>query len=96
MLGGVPDRIGATNINNFETCVFRRGPFAARYAVVPGNPARFATAEAQVLAYYGGERVAREVALAPNAHIEVDVPSEREGQRLEVVGRRADSGDCVK
>ena len=108
VLGGVPDRIGATNINNFETYVFRRRPFAARYSVVLGNSARFATAEAQVFAYYGGERVAREVALGPKAHVEVDVAPERGGRRLErvevkalfrlasyVVGRRADSGDLV-
>jgi hypothetical protein len=108
VLGGVPDRIGATNINNFETYVFRRQPVGARYSIVLGNLARFATAEAQLFAYYGGERVAQEVALGPKAHVEVGVASEREGRRLErvevkalfrlasyVVGRRVDSGDLV-
>jgi len=108
VLGGVPDRIGATTINNFETYVFRQRPFAARYAVLLGNLARFAAAEAQVATYYGGQRVLVEVALAPKSHREIDLPSERDGRRLErvevkalfrlasyVVGRRADSGDLV-
>ena len=73
-----------------------------------GNLARFATAEAQVFAYYGAERVARTAALAPKAHVEMDVPPELEGRRLErvevkalfrlasyVTGRRADSGALV-
>ena len=107
-LGGVPDRIGATAINNFETYVFRQRPFAARYAVLLGNLARFAAAEAQVATYYGGQRVLVEVALAPKSHREIDLPSERDGRRLErvevkalfrlasyVVGRRAHSGDLV-
>ena len=58
--------------------------------------------------YYGGQRVLVEVALAPKSHREIDLPSERDGRRLErvevkalfrlasyVVGRRADSGDLV-
>ena len=108
VLGGVPDRIGATNINNFETYVFRRQPLGARFSVVLGNLARFATAEAQLFAYYGSERVARDVTLGPKAHVLVEVASEREGRRLQrvevkalfrlasyVVGRRVDSGDIV-
>jgi hypothetical protein len=108
VLGGVPDRIGATTLNNYETYVFRERPFAARYSVLLGNLARFAAAEAQVAAYYGGERVVREVTLAPKAHLEVEVPPEREGRRLArvevkalfrlasyVVARRAASGELV-
>ena len=108
VLGGVPDRVGATNINNFETYVFRQRPSAARYSILLGNLARFATAEAQVTAYYGSRRGPVEVALAPKSHREIDLPSDREGHRLErvevkalfrlasyVVGRRADSGDLV-
>ena len=107
-LGGVPDRVGATNINNFETYVFRQQPFATRYAVLLGNLARFAPAEARVTAYYADRRVPVEVALPPKSHREIALPSERDGLRLErvevkalfrlasyVVGRRADSGDLV-
>ena len=108
VLGGVPDRVGAVAINNFETYVFRRQPFAARYSILLGNLARFAGAEAQLTAYYGGERVTLEVTLAPKTHREIDVPSEHEGRRLErvevkalfrlasyVVGRHTASGDLV-
>src|SRR5262245_44476227 len=56
VLGGVPDRIGATTINNFETYMFRQGAFAVRHSVLLGNVARFAGAEAEVSAYYGGQR----------------------------------------
>jgi len=95
-------------MNNFETYVFRQRPFAARYSVLLGNLARFAAAEAQVAGYYSGQRTLVEVALAPKSHCEIDLPSERDGRRLErvevkalfrlasyVVGRRADSGDLV-
>jgi len=108
VLGGVPDRIGATNINNFETYMFRRRSFAARYSLLLGNLARFAAAEAQVATYYGGQRVLVEAMLAPKSHCEIDLPSERTGLPLErvevkalfrlasyVVGRRADTGDLV-
>lgn len=108
VLGGVPDRIGATNINNFETYLFRRRPFAARYSVLLGNVSRFAEAEAQVFAYHGEARTTRDVRLGPKAHLEVELPGERHGvplARVEVkalfklasyvVGRRAASGDLV-
>src|SRR5262249_15306415 len=108
VLGGVPDRIGATNINNFETYMFRRRPFAARYSLLLGNLARFAAAEAQVTTYYGGQRALVETTLAPKSHREIPLPSERAGLPLErvevkalfrlasyVVGRRADSGDLI-
>lgn len=108
VLGGVPDRIGATTINNFETYVFRQRPFAARYSLLLGNLARFAAADALIAAYYGAQRVAREVKLAPKAHLEVEVLPEHEGRRLArvevkalfrlasyVVARRADSGELV-
>jgi len=58
-LGGVPDRIGATNINNVETYVFRPRAFAERYSVMLGNVSRFAAAQAQLIAYYGTERTSR-------------------------------------
>jgi hypothetical protein len=108
VLGGVPDRIGATNINNFETYLFRHGPFAERYSVLLGCLSRFAPVEAQVFAYYGGERTVREVSLEPRAHVEVELPAEQGGQRLSrvelkalfrlatyVVGRRAETGELV-
>ena len=108
VLGGVPDRIGATHINNFETYVFRRQPYAERYSLLLGCPSRFAPAEAQVFAYYGTERAVEELTLAPKAHVEVPLAPERDGRRLirvelkalfriasYVVGRRAADGDLV-
>jgi len=108
-LGGVPDRIdNNTRINNFETYVFRRRSFGERYSVLVGNLARFASAEAQVFAYYGAERAQHEVTLAPHAHAEVALAGSKDGQllgRVEVkalfrvasyvVGRREGSGDLV-
>jgi hypothetical protein len=108
VLGGVPDRIGATAINNFETYLFRRTPFAERYSVLLGCLSRFAAVEAQVYAYYGQERTSRDVKLEPRTHLEVELPAERGGQRLSrvelkalfrlaayVVGRRAETGELV-
>jgi hypothetical protein len=108
VLGGVPDRVGATNINNFETYVFRQGPFAQRYSLLLGCLARFVPVQAQVFAYYGSKRVARDVTLAPKCHAEIPLPAEDGGERLArvevkalfrllsyVVGRRAGTGDLV-
>ncbi len=108
VLGGVPDRIGATGHNNFESYVFLRRPLAARYAVLLGNPARFSPSEAQVTAYYGAERTTRTVALPPKAHVEVELAGVQGGARLHrvevkalfrlasyAVGRRAGSGNLV-
>jgi hypothetical protein len=107
-LGGVPDRIDNSRINNFETYIFRRRPFGERYSVLLGNLARFAPAEAQIFAYYGAERAQHEVTLAPHAHAEVALAGSQSGQllwRVEVkalfrvasyvVGRREGSGDLV-
>jgi hypothetical protein len=108
VLGGVPDRIGVTNINNFETYVFRGQRFAERYSLLLGCVSRWAPVEAQVFAYYGAARTARHLVLNPKSHVEVVLDSEREGERLTrvelkalfrlatyVVGRRSDSGDLV-
>jgi hypothetical protein len=108
VLGGVPDRIGAAGLNNFETYIFRSRPSTERYSVLLGNPARFSTAEAEVTLHYERDREIRRVTLGPKVHAEVDLPAEREGQRLRrvevkglfrlatyVVGRRADGGDLV-
>lgn len=108
VLGGVPDRVGATHINNFETYVFRRGPFEERYSVLLGCLARFVPVEVQIFTYYGSQRMAREVTLAPKCHREIDLAPEHEGERLArveikalfrlvsyVVGRRADTGDLM-
>ncbi|HEV8473662.1 MAG TPA: hypothetical protein VGR82_12860 [Methylomirabilota bacterium] len=108
VLGGVPNRIGAVGLNNFETYLFRRQRFDERYSVMLGNPARFTTAEAEVFLYYDRDRDTRAVSLAPKAHVEVELPGEHAGQRLRrvevkglfrlasyVVGRRAASGDLV-
>ena len=108
VLGGVPDRVGATHINNFETYVFRRGPFEERYSVLLGCLARFVPVEVQIFTYYGSRRIAQEVTLAPKCHREIDLAPEHEGERLArveikalfrlvsyVVGRRADTGSLM-
>src|SRR5437867_2776606 len=109
VLGGVPDRIGATGINNFETYVFLRRPVEERYAVLVGNLSRFSTTEAQVFTYYvGGTRLAERVELGPKAHAEVALRAEHAGARLErvevkalfrlatyVVGRHARDGHLL-
>lgn len=108
VLGGVPDRIGATNFNNFETYVFRRGPFDIQHALLLGNLARFSTAEAEISAYYDAERIVRTVSIEPKAHAEVALPSTHGGRALSrvdvksmfrlasyVAGRRAGTGDPV-
>jgi hypothetical protein len=84
-LGGVPDRVGATRLNNFETYVFPPRRFAQRYGVLLGNVARFSTVEARVHAWYGDARVSRSVALAPHAHADVPLPGEHDGRLLERV-----------
>jgi hypothetical protein len=102
-LGGVPDRIGAVALNNFESYLFLDRPLRERYALAVGNLARFAAAEAEVITYYGGERCREEVRLAPKTHAEIALAAERDGHRLRrvelkalfrltsyVVGRRQD------
>ncbi|HEU5321890.1 MAG TPA: hypothetical protein VFX28_13875 [Methylomirabilota bacterium] len=105
-LGGVPDRIeAASRLNNFETYLFRRRPFAGTCSVMLGNLSRFADAEAQVISYHGAGRTARTVTVPPKAHVEVALAAERDGARLRqvevkalfrlasyVVGRRAGTG----
>jgi hypothetical protein len=108
VLGGVPDRVGATNINNFETYLFRRGPFAERYSLLLGCLARFVPVTAQVFMYYGRRRIARDVTLGPKCHTEIALAAEDAGERLArvevkslfrllsyVVGRREDTDDLV-
>lgn len=107
-LGGVPDRIGATGINNFETYLFRREGVVGRHSLLLGNVSRFSAAKAQVFSYYGDRRVAQDVALEPKAHTEIPLAPERDGRHLErvevkalfrlasyVVGRRAEGGELV-
>jgi hypothetical protein len=107
-LGGVPDRVGATGLNNFETYLFRGERFAERYSILVGNLSRFSVAQAQVFAYYGPGRVVHEVTLPPKAHAEVETAPERDGRGLDrvevkamfrlasyVAGRRAGRGDLV-
>lgn len=108
VLGGVPDRVGATGINNFETYLFLRRNLAARPGLALGNPSRFATAEARVFAYYGGERVTQRVVLEPKGHTEIGLSAARDGKPLErvevkalfklatyVLARRARSGELA-
>jgi hypothetical protein len=107
-LGGVPDRIGTTRINNFETYLFRTGSVIGRHSLLLGNVSRFSAVRAQVFSYYGDARVARDVVLEPKAHTEISLAPERDGRQLNrvevkalfrlasyVVGRTADGGELV-
>jgi hypothetical protein len=108
VLGGVPDRIGATALNNFETYVFRAQPFREQYSLLLGNVARFSAAQAEITLFYERARTSQRVTLEPKAHAEVRLPAEHDGERLRrvevhgvfrlasyVVGRRADGGDLA-
>jgi hypothetical protein len=107
-LGGVPDRIGTTRINNFETYLFRTDGVIGRHSLLLGNVSRFSAVRAQVFSYYGDARVARDVVLEPKAHTEISLAPERDGRQLNrvevkalfrlasyVVGRTADGGELV-
>jgi hypothetical protein len=107
-LGGVPDRIGAERLNNFETYLFRARRFAERYSLLLGSAARFADVEARVTCFYASTSTTTTVTLAPKHHAEIVLPLEHEGEALArvdvkslfrlasyVVGRRASSGGLV-
>lgn len=107
-LGGVPDRIGTTRINNFETYLFRTDGVIGRHSLLLGNVSRFSPVRAQVFSYYGDTRVARDVSLAPKAHAEIPLAPEHDGRQLQrvevkalfrlasyVVGRAAGRGELV-
>src|SRR5262245_28353595 len=106
-LGGVPDRIGAVSINNFETYLFLDRPMSGHHAVALGNLSRFVPADAEVVSYYDGLRHVESVHLPPKGHAEVPLAPEKDGRRLRrvelkalfrltsyVVGRRA-TGELV-
>lgn len=108
VLGGAPDRIGATGINNFETYLFLRRRFAERSALLLGNLSRFTPTEAQISTFYGPARLTEKVTLAPKAHTEVTLAPDHAGHPLErvelkalfrlasyVVGSHTASGDLV-
>lgn len=108
VLGGVPDRIGATGMNNFEIYLFRTRRFAERYGLLLGNLSRFSPSEAQISAFYGPARLTERVTLEPKAHTEVALAGEHDGRPLErvevkalfrlasyVVGHRDPAGDLV-
>jgi hypothetical protein len=107
-LGGVPDRIGATGINNFETYLFRTSGVHGRHSLLLGNVSRFSPVKAQIFTHYGETRVSVDVALDPKAHTEVPLAAERDGRRLQrvelkalfrlasyVTGRHPDGGELV-
>lgn len=107
--GGVPDRM-ATQVHilpHFESYLFLDRPVNERFSVLLGNLGHFAPGAAQLFAYYGDERIVRDVTLAPRAHVELPLEPERNGRRLDrlelkavfrlsgyIVGRR-DDGDLV-
>jgi hypothetical protein len=107
-LGGVPDRVGTTRLNHFETYLFlERGP-AQRSTLLLGNLSRFAGARAEVTSFYGLERLEQAVELPPKAHAEVPLAAEHAGHRLGrvelkapfrltsyVAAREGSSGDLV-
>ena len=88
-LGGVPDRIGAVALNNFETYLFLDRPQTGQHAVSVGNLSRFAPADAEVVSYYDGVRHVQTVRLQPKAHTEVPLAPERDGRRLRRVELKA-------
>ncbi len=107
-LGGVPDRIGASRLNNFETYLFRTRGFAERYSLLLGSAARFTDVEARVTCYYASATTTTTVTLAPRHHAEIVLPLEHDGEPLArvdlksmfrlasyVVGRRASTGSLV-
>jgi hypothetical protein len=107
-LGGVPDRIGAPRLNNFETYAFRARRLAETYSLLLGNVGNFSTAEARVSCHYATTSTTTTVTLPPKHHAEVPLVSEHAGEvltRVEVkalfrlatyvVGRRAASGTLV-
>ncbi|PYN81560.1 MAG: hypothetical protein DMD96_09905 [Candidatus Rokuibacteriota bacterium] len=107
-LGGVPDRIGAPRLNNFETYLFRARRFAERYSLLLGSVARFAEVEARVSCYYAATSTTATVTLGPKRHAEIELALEHAGEPLTrvevkalfrlatyVVGRRASSGSLV-
>jgi hypothetical protein len=89
--GGVPDRLaGKVHIlPNFESYLFLGRPVTESFSVLLGNLGRFAPDDAQVVAFYGTERVVQEMTLLPRAHVEVKLAPEREGRRLERVELKA-------
>jgi hypothetical protein len=88
-LGGVPNRIGAVSLNNFETYLFLDRPLRGHHAVAVGNLSRFVDADAEVVSYYDGVRHVETVRLAPKSHREVRLEPEREGRRLRRVEVKA-------
>lgn len=82
VLGGFPRGTGAVRLNNFETYLFVRRPFAQRYSLLLGNFSRFASAEAQIITHYGAERLTREVTIAPKANVEVGLEAAHAGAPL--------------
>ena len=88
-LGGVPDRIGAVALNNFESYLFLDREVVGQHAVAVGNLSRFAAADAEVVTYYDGSRHVESVRLPPKAHTEVALPPARDGQRLRRVEVKA-------
>jgi hypothetical protein len=88
-LGGVPDRIGAVALNNFESYLFLDREVVGHHAVAVGNLSRFAAADAEVVTYYDGPRHVESVRLPPKAHTEVALPATRGGRRLRRVEVKA-------
>jgi hypothetical protein len=89
VLGGVPDRIGATGINNFETYLFLRRPRPECHSVLLGNVSRFSEAKASVLTYYGETCLTETVVLVPKAHVELPLVPQHDGALLERVEVKA-------
>jgi hypothetical protein len=107
-LGGVPDRVGTTRFNHFETYLFPKVASAQRATLLVANLSRFVPARAEITTYYGADRAEQAVDLGPKTHAEVNLASEHAGQRLGrvelkapfrltsyVAGRERRSGDLV-
>jgi hypothetical protein len=82
-LGGVPDRIDNTRINNFETYIFRQHGAGETFSIIMGNLSRFSTADAQIFLYHGADRrTSMTITLHPKQHAELTLPVETDGKRL--------------
>lgn len=88
VLGGVPDTIGATTVNNVERFTFPPEHHGQEYALLLGSLSRYVATDVYVAKIYGhGAAVARQMlTLKPYAHREVPVESSHHDLTLTSVG----------
>lgn len=105
VLGGVPESIGATHVNNVESMTFPADHRGMTWALLMGNLSHFAPAGVRVVTSYGSHRESHPVTIGPKAHVSLPIAAECMGHplaRVEVrspfrlatylVGRRPSDG----